>query len=134
MEDLKKEDVQAVTPTDTEQALSEMKGAFVGTLTRNNKKIKADRALDIVERAQMKYKREIEDMALKIKTLKRRRDGKMDLSPTTADSLTLGNDFNETDFVADDIKTSIEIRNEEIRLELAVARYEFLFGEKLLTH
>lgn len=112
------------TPTIT---LDSMKGAFIGSLVRNNKKIREDRAIAIGEAAQMIYKREVEDTELKIKQLRREREAMLDLSPTTADSLVLASDFNAKDFVAKDIKIGIDIRNLEITLEIAKARYEFLF-------
>lgn len=109
------------------ESLENMKGAFVGSLVRNNKKIREDRAVAIVEAAQMLYKREVEDTELKIKQLKREREAMLDLSPTTADSLVLASDFNAKTFVEKDIQLGITIRNLEITLEIAKARYSYLF-------
>jgi hypothetical protein len=108
-------------------APSDMKGAFITSLQRNNKKIRDDRAVQIGEAAQMIYKREVEDTELKIKQLRRDREGMLDLSPTDAQSLVLATDFNAKDFVAKDIKLGIDIRNLEITLEIARARYKHLF-------
>ena len=69
------------------------------SLKRNNDKIREDRALAIAEDAQLIFKREIEDMAIQLKRLQRERDGLLDLSPTTADSLVLANDFDAKTFV-----------------------------------
>ncbi len=110
-----------------EGALSDLKGAFVGSLVRNNKKIREDRAIAIAEAAQMLYKREVEDTELKIKQLKREREAMLDLSPTTADSLVLASDFDAKNFVAKDIDLGVKIRNLEITLEIADTRYKHLF-------
>lgn len=110
------------------ESLESMKGAFVESLIRNNKKIREDRAIAIAEDAQMLYKREIEDTEIKIKQLKRERESMLDLSPTTADSLVLASDFNAKNFVNKDIQLGINIRNLEITLDIAKSRYETLFG------
>ncbi len=109
------------------ESLSELKGAFASSLVRNNKKIKEDRALVIVESAQIHYKREIEDSELQLKQLKRDREGMLDLSPTTADSLVLASDFDAKAFVTKELDLGIRIRNLEIKLDIARARYKYLF-------
>ena len=105
-----------------------MKGAFVGSLTRNNKKIRTDRAIAIAEEAQTQYKREVEDMELQLKRLRREREGLLDLSPTTADSLVLASDFDAKSFVSKDLEIGLKIRNLTIMIEEARPRYEHLFG------
>lgn len=109
------------------ESLENMKGAFVGSLVRNNKKIREDRAIAIAESAQMIYKREVEDTELRIKQLKREREAMLDLSPTTADSLVLASDFDAKKFVEKDIQLGVSIRNLEITLEIASKRYKHLF-------
>lgn len=108
-------------------ALDGMKGAFVESLKRNNRKIKEDRAIAIAEDAQLLFKREIEDLTLEIKKMKRERDSMLDLSPSNADSLVLASDFNSKEFVRKDLDLGLKIRNSEIRLEIAEARYKYLF-------
>jgi hypothetical protein len=118
------------TPTDEtiqNEVLDSLEGAFVDSLTRNNRKIRADRAIAIAEDAQLIYKREIEDMELQVKKLRRERENMLDLSPTTADSLVLASDFNSKSFVEKDIKIGVQIRELEIKLEIARARYNYLF-------
>lgn len=66
-------------------------------------------------------------MAIQLKRLQRERDGLLDLSPTTADSLVLANDFDAKTFVEKDLQLGIQMRNLEIRLEIAKQRYAFLF-------
>ena len=106
---------------------NQQEGAFLLSLKRNNDKIREDRALAITEDAQLIFKREIEDMAIQLKRLQRERDGLLDLSPTTADSLVLANDFDAKTFVEKDLQLGIQMRNLEIRLEIAKQRYAYLF-------
>lgn len=108
--------------------LDALEGRFVESLKRNNKKIREDRAIAISEDAEMMYKRTVEDIAQEIKKLKRERDAMLDLSPTTADSLVLASDFKSKEFVDKDLQIGITLRNLEIKLEVAMARYKFLFS------
>lgn len=108
-----------MTQEETLPVLGEMKGAFVGSLVRNNKKIREDRAIAIAEAAEMLYKRTVEDLGLNIKQLRREREAMLDLSPTTADSLVLASDFDAAKFVDKDIKVGIAIRELEIKIEIA---------------
>lgn len=108
--------------------LDQMQGAFVDSLRRNNKKIREDRAIAISEDAQMIFKREIEDLQLEKKRLLRERDAMLDLSPTNADSLVLATDFDAKAFVNKDIEIGIKVRNIDIKIEVATARYNYLFG------
>jgi hypothetical protein len=109
------------------EALAELKGAFVGSLVRNNKKIREDRAIAIAEAAEMHYKREVEDTEIKIKAIKREREAMLDLSPKDAQSLILATYFDAKKFVEKDIELGIKIRNLEITLEVARSRYNILF-------
>jgi len=104
-------------------------GAFIGSLKRNNTKIRADRATAIAEDCELKYKRQVEDLEIEIKQLKRDRDNMLDLSPTNADSLVLASDFSSKDFTSKDLELGIKIRNLQIKLEIAKERYEYLFKE-----
>ncbi len=111
-----------------EVTTNEVKGAFVASLKRNNAKIREDRATSISEDTQLMYKRQIEDLEVQIKRLKRDQESMLDLSPTHADSLVLASDFNSEAFVNKDVKIACDIRNLEIKLELAAKRYGHLFG------
>lgn len=106
-----------------------VKGAFMDSLVRNNKKIREDRAIAISEDAQTLYKREVEDLQMKIKKMRRERENMLDLSPNTTESLVMAADFNGKEFVEKDIDLGVKIRNLEITLEIAQARYQHLFGE-----
>ena len=96
--------------------LDTMQGAFVSSLIRNNKKIREDRAIAIVE-----------DIQLEIKKITREREAMLDLSPTTADSLVLASDFNSKQFVEKDLQLGLKIRDLKIKLEVAQDRYNTLF-------
>lgn len=108
--------------------LENMKGAFVESLKRNNSKIKEDRAIAIAEAAELIYKREVEDLGIQIKQMKRERDAMLDLSPKDTNSLILASDFNAKEFVTKDLELGVRIRNLEIKLEIAQARYTELFN------
>lgn len=110
--------------------VKELSGAFVSSLKRNNKEIKADRASAIAEDSQLVYRRRMEDLELSLKKLKRERDNMLDLSPDNAQSLILASNFNCEDFVSRDIDLGIKIRQAEITLEIAKQRYNYLFGGK----
>lgn len=102
-------------------------GAFLQSLKRNNDRIREDRAQAISEDAQLLYRREIEDLELQIKRLKRERESLLDLSPTNADSLVLAADFDAKAFVDKDVQLGVQMRNLEIRLDIAKVRYRYLF-------
>ncbi len=107
----------------------QMNGAFIESLKRNNKKIRDDRATSIAEDTQIIFKREIEDLQISIKRMKRERDNMLDLSPTHAQSLVLASDFDSKEYVNKDLDLGVKIRNSEIKLEIAEERYNYLFGE-----
>jgi len=113
----------------TPEGLGEMKGAFGASLLRNNKKIRADRAVAIAEAADMLYKRQVEDLEVQLKQIKREREGMLDMSPTDAISLVLAADFDAKAFVEKDIELGITIRNLEIKLDIAKTRYKHLFQD-----
>ena len=108
---------------------STLSGAFISSLKRNNKEIRADRAAAIAEDAELVYKRKIEDLEISIRKMKREQENMLDLSPTTSQSLILASDSNCDEYVAKDIDLGIKIRNTEITLEIARQRYEYLFGK-----
>jgi len=105
-------------------------GAFRASLKRNNKQIRDDRAMAIVDSAELKYRRKVEDLELKIIEMERELENMLDLSPTNAQSLTLASDFNADDYIGKDLEVAVKIRNERIRLEVAKERFEHLFEEE----
>lgn len=105
----------------------EFDGAFGASLKRNNRQIRDDRAQAIVEDAELEYKRFVEDLEKKLKTMKREQDYMLDLSPTNAQSLTLASDFDAKAYITKDSDLALKIRNTEIVLELGKQRYAYLF-------
>ena len=103
-------------------------GAFIDSLTRNNKEIKTARATAIADEAQMLYRRAVEDIEVKLKSFKRDRENMLDMSPDNTFSLKLASDFNGGEYVAKDIELGLSIRNAEIKLEIARKQYAHLFG------
>ena len=103
-------------------------GAFMETLTRNNRKIREDRALSIAEETRLKYRRKVEDLELRLSQLKRDRLNMLDLSPTDAHSLVVASDFDGDAFVEKHMEIGVKIREVEIQLEIANAAYSNLFG------
>jgi hypothetical protein len=103
-------------------------GAFLESLKRNNTKIRADRAEAIGEDAQLIYKREIEDLRVKIKRMEREQENMLDQSPDNALSLKLATDFDAKEYVTKDIQLGVKIREANITLEIAEERYTYLFG------
>lgn len=101
---------------------------FMDYLIRNNRQIREDRAAVIAEDTEITFRRTIEDIELRIKKLNRERDNMLDLAPDHAMSLKLAENFNAAEFVEKDLRLGIAIRNEEIKLEIAKTRYNFLFG------
>ncbi len=110
------------------QASQEMQGAFFDSLKRNATQIKKDRALAIAEDAQIIFRRTVEDLEADLKKLKRTRENMLDMSPNSAISLKLAEEFDSRTFVTEDIGLGVEIRNTEIKLEIAQTRYKYLFG------
>lgn len=106
----------------------EFQGAFIGSLKRNNKQIRDDRAIAICEAAQMKFRRMVEDIQVDLKQIKRDRENMLDMSPENALSLKVASDFNADEFVKKDIELGLKIRHSEIKLEIAEKQYAYLFG------
>jgi hypothetical protein len=102
-------------------------GKFVDSLTRNNSKIKKDRAEAIGEDAQVVFKRVVEDLEIEIKKKRRDRENMLDMSPENAMSLMVASDFDAALFVKKDLELGVAIRNLEIKLEIASNRYNELF-------
>ncbi len=114
--------------TDASAVEEKKEGAFVASLKRTNREIKGDRAEAIGEDAQLRYKRQVEDLEVNIKRLKRQRENMLDMSPDNAMSLMIAKDFDSAAFVQKEIELGVHIRNEEIKLEIASDRYKYLFG------
>ena len=105
----------------------EKQGAFVESLMRNNKQIKADRATSISKTAKVMYKRKVEDLILEIDQMEEDRRNLLDLSPTNALTLVVASDFKASEFAEKDFQLSVAIRNAKIKLAIWQTRYNFLF-------
>jgi len=103
-------------------------GAFISSLKRNNRQIRDDRATAISEDTELLYKRRMEDLEVSLKRMRREQENMLDLSPTNAQSLVLASDFDSASYVEKDIELGVKIRNEEIKLDIAKKRYQYLFG------
>jgi hypothetical protein len=103
-------------------------GAFLVSLTRNNKEIRKDRAQAIGEDAELMYKRTVEDLEVSISRMKRDQENMLDMSPDNAMSLKIASDFDADEYTRKDLALGVKIRNEEIKLEIAKKRYQYLFG------
>ena len=112
---------------DAKQELSEMKGAFVGSLKRNNKQIRDDRALAIAEDAELLFKREVEDILTDLKRVRRDRDNMLDLGGNNTTNIISLSDFDAKEFVAKDLELGLKIRELEIKRDVAQKRYAELF-------
>ena len=104
-------------------------GAFRASLLRNNQEIRAERAGAIAEDASVRYRRAVEDLEMELRRLRREQENRIDLSPDNADSLVPAADFEGAAFVKSDMDLAIQIRNTEIKRDLAAARYRYLFGD-----
>ena len=106
----------------------ELKPRFIESLQRNNDQIREDRARTIGADSELIYRRRVEDIGLKIKRMEREQEGLIDISPLDRNSLTFA-DFQPEAFVQKDIELSLTIRNLNIQLEVAIKRFEYLFGK-----
>jgi len=105
----------------------EAKGAFIVSLKRNNKQIRDDRAAAIGEDTELLYKRQMEDLDVNLRRMRREQENMLDLSPHDTHSLVLASDFDSAEYVAKDITLGVKIRNEQIKLDIARERYQYLF-------
>lgn len=107
-----------------------LKGAFQTSLVRSNSKIKADRAASMTEDTEMMLKRNIEDYGQQITKLKRERDNALDLSGDNAFSLKMASNFDAKDWLVNDERLTMGLREVAIKKNLAMKRYNYLFGER----
>ena len=105
-------------------------GRFAKILTRSGSQIRKDRAISIVEAAELKLRRKIEDLELSIKDRERTIEQMMDLSPTRAGDLTLAADFKAEKFIEDIIALKLDIRVISIEVEACKSLYTELFTAK----
>ena len=104
------------------------KTRFGRMLTRNNKELRDGRALDILEGIELQYKRSIENMEMELKVKRRNREQSLDLSPTKTFQLSM--DVQDAAaFVQKDIELGVEIKQLELKLDVAQRQYADIFAE-----
>lgn len=110
--------------------MEQQKGVFKQDLMRNFKQLKESRAESVSEDVEIMYKRQIEDLCHKIRNYDRDRENLiLDLSPSSAFSgNVVPSDFRPEEFLNKDIEIGLNKRDAIIRLEIAINRYEYLFG------
>ncbi len=106
-----------------------IKGALYDSLSRSNAQIRKERGDVIAEDLETVFKRNVEDLELKVKRLMRDRANMYDFSPTNTQSLVMAKDLDSTEILEKDMTLSVELRNVEIKLEIAKERYLYLFGK-----
>ena len=105
-------------------------GMFVSNLERRNSKIKSDRAKAIGEDAEIRFRRDVEDIKNAIRKKERAREDMLDLSGDNAFStMPTASDFDDAEFSRAYRAVGIELRNLRIAFELAKEDYSFLFGK-----
>ena len=105
-------------------------GRFKQNLTATFRQIRESRADAINEDVEIAYRRNIEDRIAKIRKYDRNReDLLLDLNPTvTTSTMVVPTDFDADTFLQKDIEIGVSKRNDLIKLEIVVDRYEELFG------
>ena len=106
-------------------------GMFVSNLERRNSKIKSDRAKAIGEDAEIRFRRDVEDIKNAIRKKERAREDMLDLSGDNAFStMPTASDFDDAEFSKAYRAVGIELRNLKIAFDLAKEDYSFLFGKE----
>ena len=104
---------------------------FTKNLMRTFSQLKQSRAITVAEDVEIIYKRKIEDLSHKIRSMDRDREDIMNsLAPSNAFSNNVvPSDFNAESFLTKDIQIGLNRRAAIIELEITVDRYNALFGE-----
>lgn len=105
-------------------------GEFGKMLTRSNKALREDRALKIAAAAEKAYRRKVEDLDEKLENLIIDRENLLDVNPGNTQTIINPSDFDQDAFIQKDIAMGVEIRNVEIKLEIAKKRYAELFSNE----
>lgn len=105
-------------------------GKFKETVTGTFKQIREQRAQGLVEDVELEYKRRIEDLCREVKQYDRASDSLLlDLCPGNVTTLqVVPSEFKPSVYLEKDLQIHLNKRNALIKLEIAVDRYEFLFG------
>ncbi len=106
-------------------------GTLYASLERSNKQIRQERGEALAEQLETTFRRNVEDLRYDMKDLKRKRTNMYDFSPTNSQSLVMAKDIEARGILKQDETISLSIRNLQIRLDIAEARYLDLFGKTL---
>lgn len=103
---------------------------FEENLKQSFKQIRESRAQAITEDTELVYRRLVEDKYLRIRSIDRSVENQLlDLCPTSTTSTQVGPaNYKAEEFVKSDIQHALDRREMVIELEIAVDRYESLFG------
>ena len=116
--------------TEEGQEVQKTKGGFLNaSLSRSNQQIRQERGDAIAEDLQIIYKRNVEDIEMKLTRLSREQKNAFDFSPTNSQSLVMAKELDSMQILEKDIQMSIRERELKITLNVAKQRYNFLFGE-----
>ena len=106
-----------------------VEGSLYQSLARTNSQIRQERGTALAEQLETTYRRNIEDLRYDLKDLARKRSNMYDFSPTNSQSLVMAKDIEARSILKQDSEISLEIRNLEIKLEIAEKRYLDLFAK-----
>lgn len=105
-------------------------GAFKSDLMRSFKQLKESRAIAVTEDVEIIYKRKIEDLCKNLRQYSRdREDMILDLSPASVGSSSVvPSDFKADALLEKDIELGLKEREDRIKLEIVLDRYQRMFG------
>lgn len=115
--------------TEATNSSPEVKGSLYESLARTNQQIRQERGTALAEQLETTFRRNIEDLRYDLKDLVRKRTNMYDFSPTNSQSLVMAKDIEARSILKEDSEISLEIRNLEIKLEIAEKRYLELFNK-----
>lgn len=111
----------------TEEKL--VQGSLYESLARSNKQIRQERGEALAEQLETSFRRNIEDLRYDMKDLVRKRTNMYDFSPTNSQSLVMAKDIEARSILKEDASISLDVRNLQIKLDIAEDRYLELFGK-----
>ena len=105
------------------------KGALLANLTKSFGETKRTVAESLHEDFEIGYKRYIEDLCKAIRSCDRERENQMlQLIPNTPGKMIDTADISVNQFLENDVQTGINKRKYQVKLMIALERYEYLFG------
>lgn len=103
---------------------------FAAYLNQTFKQLREARAKQLIDSTELKYRRTIEDMCIKIQDLDQKTESLLlDLCPHSTMTTQVGpSDYSPEAYVDKDLKIGFDRRQKTVELAVAVDRYEELFG------